>query len=29
MSPEELRDIWFKEADVWGKVIKDANIKAQ
>ena len=29
MSPEELRDIWFKEADIWGKVIKDANIKAQ
>jgi tripartite-type tricarboxylate transporter receptor subunit TctC len=28
-TPEELRDIWFKEADVWEKVIKDANITAQ
>jgi tripartite-type tricarboxylate transporter receptor subunit TctC len=29
MSPAELHDIWFKEAEIWGKVIKDAGIKAQ
>jgi tripartite-type tricarboxylate transporter receptor subunit TctC len=29
MTPQELHDIWFKEADIWGKVIKDAGIKAQ
>lgn len=28
-TPEELRDIWFTESDVWEKVIKDANITAQ
>ena len=29
LSPEEVRDVWFKEAEIWGKVIKDAGIKAQ
>jgi len=28
-TPEELKEIWFTEADVWEKVIKDANITAQ
>ena len=29
MSPAELHDIWFKEAEIWGKVIKDAGITAK
>ncbi len=29
LSPSEVKDVWFKEAEVWGKVIKDASIKAQ
>jgi tripartite-type tricarboxylate transporter receptor subunit TctC len=28
-TPEELKEIWFTETDVWEKVIKDANITAQ
>lgn len=29
MSPEELRDVWYTESDIWAQVIEDANITAQ
>jgi tripartite-type tricarboxylate transporter receptor subunit TctC len=29
LTPKELQDIWFKESEIWGKVIKDAGIKVQ